>query len=67
MNFSTRTQPLFAGGKARLKQLTPWKRYYSVGIFTLTASLLYSDQNLIAPMLTDIAAEFGFNDEEKDL
>ena len=28
--------------------------------------MLYADQNLMAPLLTPIAAEFGFNDEEKD-
>jgi hypothetical protein len=36
-----------------------------VAIFTLTASLLYADQNLMAPNLTAIAEEFGFNEEEK--
>lgn len=41
------------------------KRYYMVAIFTLTASLLYADQNLMAPNLTAIAEEFGFNEEEK--
>ena len=55
-----------AGGIKPLKELTPWTRYYAVAIFTLTASMLYADQNLMAPLLTPIAAEFGFNDEEKD-
>jgi hypothetical protein len=41
------------------------QRYYMVAIFTLTASLLYADQNLMAPNLTAIANEFGFNEEEK--
>lgn len=36
-----------------------------VAIFTLTASLLYADQNLMAPNLTAIADEFGFNEEQK--
>lgn len=36
-----------------------------MAIFTLTASMLYADQNLMAPLLSPIAAEFGFNDEEK--
>jgi hypothetical protein len=36
-----------------------------VAIFTLTASLLYADQNLMAPNLSLIAEEFGFNEEEK--
>lgn len=41
------------------------QRYYMVAIFTLTASLLYADQNLMAPNLSLIAEEFGFNEEEK--
>lgn len=36
-----------------------------VAIFTLTASLLYADQNLMAPNLTAIAEEFQFTEEEK--
>lgn len=51
--------------KETFKGLTPFKRYYAVFIFTLTASMLYADQNLMAPLLSPIAAEFGFNDEEK--
>jgi len=42
------------------------RRYYMVAIFTMTASMLFADQNLMAPLLSPIAAEFGFNDEEKD-
>ena len=37
-----------------------------VAIFTLTAALLYADQNLMAPNLTAIAREFHFNDEQRD-
>lgn len=37
-----------------------------VFIFTLSVSLLSADQNLLAPALSPIAAEFGFNDLEKD-
>ena len=36
-----------------------------VTIFTLTASLLYADQNLMAPNLSLIAEEFGFDEEQK--
>lgn len=54
-----------AGVKETYKELTPFRRYYAVFIFTLTASMLYADQNLMAPLLSPIAAEFGFNDEEK--
>ena len=41
------------------------QRYYMVAIFTMTASLLYADQNLMAPNLSLIAEEFGFSEEEK--
>ena len=54
-----------AGGEESFRDLTPFRRYYAVFIFTLTASMLYADQNLMAPLLSPIAAEFGFNDEEK--
>ena len=50
------------GSRPRISKL---QRYYMVTIFTLTASLLYADQNLMAPNLTLIAKEFGFNEEEK--
>ncbi len=42
------------------------QRVYMVAIFTLTAALLYADQNLMAPNLTAIAREFHFNDEQRD-
>ncbi|CAK0784876.1 hypothetical protein CVIRNUC_008081 [Coccomyxa viridis] len=51
-----------SGGGTCISKL---QRYYMVTIFTLTASLLYADQNLMAPNLTLIAKEFGFNEEEK--
>jgi hypothetical protein len=37
-----------------------------VCIFTLSVALLSADQNLLAPALTPIAEEFGFDDVEKD-
>ena len=42
------------------------QRYYMVVIFTLTASLLFADQNLLAPNLTMIAQEFNMNAIERD-
>ena len=51
-----------SGSRPRISKL---QRYYMVTIFTLTASLLYADQNLMAPNLSLIAKEFGFNEEEK--
>eukprot|EP00884_Botryococcus_braunii_P001211 jgi/Botrbrau1/11090/Bobra.0219s0002.2 len=46
--------------------IPPWERTYMVFIFTLSVSLLSADQNLLAPALSPIAEEFGFNDVEKD-
>ncbi|CAL5223333.1 g5832 [Coccomyxa viridis] len=65
--------PLSAAGSGELGIVSPrsghripsLQRYYMVTIFTLTASLLYADQNLMAPNLSIIAEEFGFNEEEK--
>ncbi|KAK9838287.1 hypothetical protein WJX81_002411 [Elliptochloris bilobata] len=42
------------------------ERVYTVVIFTLTACMLYADQNLMAPNLTAIARDFGFNDQQRD-
>ncbi|CAM9909865.1 unnamed protein product [Discosporangium mesarthrocarpum] len=35
-------------------------------LYTSVVVLLYADQNLLAPNLSAAAAEFGFNDKEKD-
>lgn len=43
-----------------------WKRSYAVGLYAVTIILLYADQNLLAPNLTQVAQEFGFSDEERD-
>ncbi|KAL4426059.1 hypothetical protein ABPG77_007855 [Micractinium sp. CCAP 211/92] len=37
-----------------------------VTLFSLTAALLYADQNLMAPNLTAIANDFNFDEEQKD-
>ena len=55
-----------AGQKQQVALLTTGQRYYMIGIFTMTAALLYADQNLMAPLLTPIAREFGFDDEKRD-
>ncbi|GAB4817048.1 hypothetical protein N2152v2_004094 [Parachlorella kessleri] len=54
------------GRMARPKGITPRRQAYMVAMFCLTASLLYADQNLMAPNLTAIARDFGFNDEQRD-
>ena len=38
------------------------ERYYAVGLFCLVAALLYADQNLMAPNLTQMQHDFGFTD-----
>jgi predicted MFS family arabinose efflux permease len=40
--------------------------WYPVVIFCLAAALLFADQNLMAPNLTDIAASFEFNEHQRD-
>ena len=42
------------------------KRQWALGLFSLTTVLLFADQNLMAPNLSEIAEEFGFDDEERD-
>lgn len=39
---------------------------YPVAIFCITSSLLFADQNLMAPNLTEIAKSFGFDEHERD-
>lgn len=39
---------------------------YSLAVLMIATSCLYADQNLMAPHLSAIAQEFGFNDEERD-
>eukprot|EP00798_Chlamydomonas_sp_ICE-L_P021214 gene21214-28123_t len=43
-----------------------WKRRYIIGLFTTIAALVFADQNLLAPNLSEAAEFFGFDDEEKD-
>ena len=35
-------------------------------MFCLVATLLSADQNLLAPNLTAVARDFGFNDDQRD-
>ena len=42
------------------------QRLYTVSLFTLMASLIFADQNLLAPNLSAAAAFFGFDDVQKD-
>mmetsp|Transcript_5858 Transcript_5858/g.16409 ORF Transcript_5858/g.16409 Transcript_5858/m.16409 type:complete len:142 (+) Transcript_5858:97-522(+) len=39
---------------------------YPVAIFCVTSALLFADQNLMAPNLTDIARSFDFDEHERD-
>lgn len=54
--------PLAAPHKEFVHPMPAGQRYYAVGMFCVVAALLYADQNLMAPNLTQMADEFGFND-----
>lgn len=54
--------PLVLPPKEFVHPMPAGERYYAVGLFCLVAALLYADQNLMAPNLTQMATEFGFND-----
>ena len=43
-----------------------WKDYYATSLICLTIAFLFADQNLLAPNLSMIAKEFGFNNQERD-
>ena len=42
------------------------ERLWAVSLFSVCMTLLYADQNSMPPNLTVVAAEFGFDDEERD-
>lgn len=42
------------------------RRIIAVALFATCVILLFADQNLMAPNLSAIAKDFGFNDEERD-
>jgi hypothetical protein len=46
--------------------LSDWKRTRAVLLFSSCTILLFADQNLMAPNLTAIAQEFGFDDDQRD-
>lgn len=56
------TVPLAAPHKEFVHPVSEGKRYFAVGMFCVVAALLYADQNLMAPNLTQMADEFGFNE-----
>lgn len=41
-------------------------RSWTIALFSITTILLFADQNLMAPNLTEMAEEFGFDEEERD-
>eukprot|EP00521_Asterionellopsis_glacialis_P016124 CAMPEP_0195295422 /NCGR_PEP_ID=MMETSP0707-20130614/17353_1 /TAXON_ID=33640 /ORGANISM="Asterionellopsis glacialis, Strain CCMP134" /LENGTH=548 /DNA_ID=CAMNT_0040356651 /DNA_START=22 /DNA_END=1665 /DNA_ORIENTATION=+ len=45
--------------------LTTWQRRRLVFCYMMTTILLYADMNLLAPNLTDIGEEFGFEDSDE--
>ena len=55
-----------AGAPQRRSPYPGRKRRWAVILYFLTTTLLFADQNLLAPNLSAAAAEFGFDDEERD-
>ena len=43
------------------------KDYLSLSLLFILSFFLFADQNLMGPNLSQIAAEFGFNDLERDI
>jgi Major Facilitator Superfamily len=43
-----------------------FQRKWAVTLFSIITILLFADQNLMAPNLTAIAEDFGFNEQERD-
>jgi Major Facilitator Superfamily len=43
-----------------------FQRKWAVALFSIITILLFADQNLMAPNLTAIADDFGFNEQERD-
>jgi hypothetical protein len=41
-------------------------RSWTIALFSITTVLLFADQNLMAPSLSEMADEFGFDDDERD-
>lgn len=44
-----------------------WRRRKLVSIYLITTILLFADMNLLAPNLTDVGDEFGFDSDERDV
>lgn len=42
------------------------QRQWAVALFSITTILLFADQNLMAPNLTAMARDFGFDDKQRD-
>ena len=49
-----------------LLPLTQEERRWTITLYSLATVLLFADQNLLAPNLSAVADEFGFNDVERD-
>ncbi len=43
-----------------------WQRSYTLFLYSITTVLLFADQNLLAPNLSAIAEEFGYDNDERD-
>jgi len=49
-----------------LVKMSRARRTYSVSLLCASVGLLFADQNILAPNLTEIANEFGFTMKEKN-
>lgn len=48
------------------EEIDSWQRKYTLSLYAITSVLLFADQNLLAPNLSQAADEFGFNEDERD-
>lgn len=48
------------------RDMNTFQRKWTLFLYSITTILLFSDQNLLAPNLTEAAEEFGFDENERD-
>eukprot|EP00752_Nemacystus_decipiens_P003485 g3218.t1 len=63
--FGEQARRVVQDGVGRLERLRR-SRTFTLGLLTLVVVLLFADQNLLAPNLSAVAGEFGFDELEKD-
>lgn len=63
---NTNTYQVETDNSNKKEDFDSWQRNYTLSLYAITSVLLFADQNLLAPNLSQAATEFGFNDDEKD-